>query len=240
MQIAGPSLHRLRLGDLALYEGRITEASRSSRGGGGGPGAEGPDRAADKFAALAYVSSARQQRPRGPLRTGARQQQRVRFGSSRARVFIEAGRAAGQPIAAELGAELQAEPQAYAVIEGGSRSAAVTIANAIKLLTEANTQLDTWIGHFDLGRVYLAAGAFPQADSEFDRCIARRGEALALFLDEEPTFSYFPAVYYYQGRVREGLKTAGYVDSYRAYLDSARSSTEDPLVAELRKRVATR
>ena len=57
---------------------------------------------------------------------------------------------------------------------------------AIKLLTEANTLLDTWIGHFDLGRAYLEADAFPQADSEFDRCIKRRGEALSLFLDEEP------------------------------------------------------
>ena len=47
---------------------------------------------------------------------------------------------------------------------------------------------------------------FPQADAEFDRCLKRRGEALALFLDEEPTYSYLPPVYYYQGRVREGLK----------------------------------
>ena len=30
--------------------------------------------------------------------------------------------------------------------------------------------------------------AFPQADAEFDRCLKRRGEALALFLDEETTY----------------------------------------------------
>ena len=63
---------------------------------------------------------------------------------------------------------------------------------AIKVLTEANALLDTWIGHFDLGRAYLEAGLFAQADSEFDRCIKRRGEALSLFLDEEPTYGYFP------------------------------------------------
>ena len=56
-----------------------------------------------------------------------------------------------------------------------------------RTLKEANEMLDTWIGHFDLGRAYLAAGAFPQADSEFDRCLKRSGEALSLFLDEEPT-----------------------------------------------------
>ena len=90
---------------------------------------------------------------------------------------------------------------------------------AIKLLTEANGLLDTWIGHFDLGRAYLEAGLFAQADSEFDRCIKRRGEALSLFLDEEPTYGYLPPVYYYQGRAREGLKTEGFAESYRKYLN---------------------
>ena len=32
-----------------------------------------------------------------------------------------------------------------------------------------------------------------EADSEFDRCLTRRGEALSLFLDEEPTFAFLPA-----------------------------------------------
>ena len=104
------------------------------------------------------------------------------------------------------------------------------------MLTEANALLDTWIGHFDLGRAYLEAGAFTQADSEFDRCIKRRGEALSLFLDEEPTYGYFPPVYYYQGRVREALKSAGFAESYRAYLDIRGKSTEDPLLAEVRQR----
>ena len=102
--------------------------------------------------------------------------------------------------------------------------------------TEANALLDTWIGHFDLGRAYLEAGAFTQADSEFDRCIRRRGEALALFLDEEPTFGYFPPVYYYQGRVREGLGSAGFAESYRAYLTIRGQSKEDPLLPDVRRR----
>ena len=75
-----------------------------------------------------------------------------------------------------------------------------------------------------------------QADSEFDRCIQRRGEALALFLDEEPTYAFFPPVYYYRGRVREAMNTAGFVDSYRAYLNIRGKSTEDPLVPDVRRR----
>ena len=38
---------------------------------------------------------------------------------------------------------------------------------AIRVLSEANA-LDTWIGHFDLGRTFLEASALTLADSEFD------------------------------------------------------------------------
>ena len=74
-----------------------------------------------------------------------------------------------------------------------------------------------------------------QADSEFESLIKRRGEAMALLMDEEPTYGYFPPVYYYQGRVREQMKT-GFADSYRAYLSIRGKSTEDPLLPEVRKR----
>ena len=46
----------------------------------------------------------------------------------------------------------------------------------------------------------------------------------------------FPAVYYYQGRVREGLKSAGFAESYRAYLNIRGKSKEDPLLPEVRRR----
>ena len=101
---------------------------------------------------------------------------------------------------------------------------------------EANGLLDTWIGHFDLGRPYLEAGAFPQADSELDRSIGRRGEALSLLADEEPTYGYFPPAYYYQGRVREGLKSERFAEAYRAYLDIRGQSKEDPLLPDVRRR----
>jgi hypothetical protein len=77
---------------------------------------------------------------------------------------------------------------------------------------------------------------FPQADAEFDRCLKRRGEALALFLDEEPTYAYLPPVFYYQGRVREGLKSPGFVESYRAYLTLRGQSKDDPLLPDVRRR----
>ena len=83
----------------------------------------------------------------------------------------------------------------------------------------------------------MEAGALTQADSEFDRCLKRRGEALALFLDEEPTYGYFPPIYYYMGRVREGMKSSGFAEFYRTYLSIRGKSNEDPFVQEVRRRV---
>jgi hypothetical protein len=84
----------------------------------------------------------------------------------------------------------------------------------------------------------MQAEAFGEADSEFDRCIKRRGEVLELFMDDMPTYSRLPIVYYYQGRVREGLNSPGAADSYREYLNIRGKSAEDPLLPEIRQRLA--
>jgi hypothetical protein len=107
---------------------------------------------------------------------------------------------------------------------------------AIDSFNAANGVLDTWIGRFDLGRAYLQANEFALADSEFDRCLKRRGEALALFFDQDPSFSFRPPVYYYQGRVREGMQTAAFAEPYRTYLALRGRAGEDPLLAEVRRR----
>jgi len=136
-------------------------------------------------------------------------------------------------LAASLSSEIQPEPQAYAkILSGEAALKGGYPREAIKDFTEANELLDTWIGRFALGRAYLDRLAFAEADSEFDRCIKRRGETLALFLDEVPTYGYFPPVYYYQGRVRQGLNSRGYAESYASYVSIRGKSTEDPLLAE--------
>ena len=63
---------------------------------------------------------------------------------------------------------------------------------------------------------------------------------IRLFLDEVPTYAFLPPVYYYQGLVREGMKTEKFADSYRAYLAIRGESKEDPLVAEVRRRAGIR
>jgi len=156
-----------------------------------------------------------------------------------AQAFVEAGEIAkAQKQAADLASQLQTSPQAYAkLILGEIALKENNPKQAIQQFTEAKDLSDTWLGRFDLGRAYLAAGAFIEADSEFDRCIQRRGEVLELFMDDVPTYSYLPVVYYYQGRVREGLKSPGFAKFYRTYLSIRGQSTEDPLVPEIRRRL---
>jgi len=54
-------------------------------------------------------------------------------------------------------------------------------------------------------------------------------------MDNTVTYGYLPYVYYYQGRVRQGLKTPAFADSYRTFLSTRGQSAEDPLIPEVRK-----
>ncbi|MGA2001590.1 MAG: protein kinase [Terriglobales bacterium] len=238
----GASIAASGLADLASYEGSFERAVRLlEQGAAADLAAKRPENAADKFAALANTQLLRGQKGAAVVAAekalANSQSVQVRFLAAQA--FLEAGEMAkAQKLAAGLGSELQAEPQAYAkIIAGKSALKRGDARQAIKDLTEANTLLDTWIGRFELGRVYLEAGQFVEADSEFDRCIKRRGEALELFMDNVATYAYFPPVYYYQGRVREGLKSPGFAESYRTYLSIRGQTGEDPLVPEVRRRL---
>jgi tetratricopeptide (TPR) repeat protein len=237
----GASYTASGLGDLAVYEGRLAEAARIfEEGARTDLASKDTDRAANKLAALAVVHAMRQQTREAAAAAdravAISQAVKIRFMAARA--LVEGGAVdRARALASSLSTELQAEPQAYAkIVEGLAAMKGGDARTAIKLLGDANALLDTWVGHFDLGRAYLEAGAFAQADSEFDRCLSRRGEALALFLDEEPTFGLFPPVFYYQGRAREGLKSTGFADSYRAFLAIRGSSADDPLVPDARRR----
>jgi tetratricopeptide (TPR) repeat protein/predicted Ser/Thr protein kinase len=236
----GASLAASALADLALYQGRLSEAVRLlEQGATADLQAKTPENATNKFAALAYAELLRGQN-RAAVASAERalangQTPQVRFLAGR--VFAETGEAVqAKKMADSLAKESQAEPQAYGkIIEGKLALKQGDSRLAVKDITDADNLLDTWIGRFELGRAYLEAGQFAEADSEFDRCIKRRGEAIELFMDNVVTYGYFPYVYYYQGRVRQGLKTPAFADSYRTYLSIRGQSTEDPLVAEVHR-----
>jgi serine/threonine protein kinase/predicted Zn-dependent protease len=237
---SGASMATSGLADLANLEGRYSDAARLFEEGAARDVADKrPDLAAANFAALAHTELLRR-RPQAAIEAGEKalklyQGLNVRFVVARA--FAAAGAAdRARKIATGMAAERLAEPQAYAkIVEGEIALERGDHDEAIKILTDANALLDTWLGHFNLGRAYLAARLFTQAGGEFDRCLKRRGEALQLVLNDAPTYGALPPVYYYQGRVQEG-QGADAADSYRQYLSFRGSSTQDPIAREIRDR----
>jgi tetratricopeptide (TPR) repeat protein/predicted Ser/Thr protein kinase len=237
----GESLAAPGLADIALYEGRLGEAAQLlERGAAGDVQAGRLDSAAADFALLGYTQLLRKQKAAAlaALEKALANSKSVSPRFLAARVYAAAGETTqARKLAAGLASEAELDPQAYAkLIEGEALLQRGTARQAIPLFTQANNQLDTWIGHFDLGRAYLEAGAFAEADSEFDRCLKRRGETFDLF-DYVTNYGYLPEVYYYQGRVREGLKSPGAADSYRTYLSIRGKAGEDPFLPEVRRRL---
>ena len=159
---------------------------------------------------------------------------------SAGRIYLEAGQyAPAQALISQLSAQLDPDSQAYGkVLEGEMYVKRGDAKRAIALLVEAQKIADTWIGRLDLGRAYLEAGAYTEADSELERCLKRRGEASAILLDDVPTFRAFPPVYYYLARAQEGLKSPAAADSYKTLLSMKEKGDELGLVADARRRVA--
>src|SRR5215469_1795776 len=237
----GQSIAAQGLADIALYEGRLADGVRFLETGSARDVQAGLlDSAAAGFAMLAHAELLRKQKAAAlaALDKALANSKTVSTRFAAARVYAAAGETAKATKLAEgLATDSQLEAQVYAkLIEGEVALAEKDPRRAIQVLNEAKKQLDTWIGRFDLGRAYLDAGLFPEADSEFDRCIKRRGETLDLF-DYVTTYNYLPEVYYYQGRAREGLNSPGFRDSYQTYLSIRGKAGEDPLLPEIRRQL---
>ncbi len=230
------------LADLAAYQGNYAEAARIlTQGITADLQAKMADNAARKYVALGNMEELQGHHPAALANfnkaLASSQSTPIQFLAALG--FVDAGDPAkAQKLVTVLSAELTSEPQAYAkIVKGMIALKRKDAREAVADISAANDLLDTWIGRFELGRAYLEAGAFTEADSELDQCAKRRGEAIELFMDNVPTYAYFPPVFYYQGRVREGMKSEGFADFYKTYLSIRGASTEDPLVPELHRRI---
>ena len=238
----GASIASTGLADLELYEGRLTEAAAIlERAIADDRAAKDEEAAADRTATLALTELARGKTSEAVSAAGM-----AAAGSKEASVIYRAAQvyvAAGQEakalqLVAPLSQRLETEPQVYAkLIAGEARLKRANAREALNSFQEAQKLADTWLGHFDMGLAYLAASAYTEASSEFDVCLKRRGEATSVFLDDVPSYHILPAVYYYQGRAREGLHSPGAAESYKAFLAIKERGTGDPLVADARRRL---
>lgn len=235
-----PSTASIALADLALYQGRLTDAKAIL------------DKAIERSRSDHRASAAKQLLMLAQVHLlGGRKADAVKAASDAlaedqsedvaieaARIFAQTGNdARARSVASPLANKLNKDYQAYSkIIEGEILLEHGDAQAAIQQFRQALTLADTWMGRFDLGRAYLAADASAQAHSEFNVCQNRRGEATALFLDEVPTFHYYPATLYYLGRVQEQLKSPAAAESYRAFLALKAPESSEPLVVDARRR----
>jgi tetratricopeptide (TPR) repeat protein/predicted Ser/Thr protein kinase len=231
------------LADLSAYQAKYAEAAATlSQGATADVAAKNSDNAARKYVALANIEQiqGKQAAALSDADKALAKSQATPIEFLAGMIDADAGEAAkAQKLATSLSSALSNESQAYGkIVEGMIALKRKDTNEAIRQMRDANNLLDTWIGHFELGRAYIEAGAFTEADSEFDQCMQRRGEAIELFDDNVPTYAYFPPVYYYRGRAREGMKSDGFADFYKNYLAIRGKSSEDPLVADIQHRLS--
>jgi len=239
----GASLASEGFADLAVYEGRLEDAIVIvEKGIAMDLKNNQTDYAADKLLILADVLMQINQKAKAmecaDKALTASKNEDVMFAA--ARIYLQAGaKNKAKAIAGELGKKVQPINQAYARTLDGEMSLRKGDApGAIRLFREAQSLVDTWLGRFFLGCASLEAGAFTEAYTEFDLCLKRRGEATSVFMNDLPSYRYFPQVYYYLGRVQERLKSPAARESYEIFLKIKEKSMGDPLVEDARTRLS--
>ncbi len=240
---AGASTAALGLADVALYEGRTKDAIALLDAG------IAADLAAKNTSAVAFkrVAIADAYFLQGNTAAAARQAEAAVAGNSSTAIALTAGlllaRTGQGPhalkIADGLAARLEADPQAYArLIRAEAALAQPNARAALEHAREAQKLADTWPGRVIMARAYIALDAFTEATSELDAAMARSGEAVAVALDDVPTFRYFPPVHYYKALAQAGLKSSAAKETFAAFLAIKKNGDEaSGLVADARKRL---
>jgi eukaryotic-like serine/threonine-protein kinase len=240
----GASIAATGLADLDLYQGKLVDASNIlEKAVSADHAAKDTESAAGNMAILALLQTTlgKTKESVSSASKAVEESKDVSVLYRAAQVYIAAGQGEkALQLVAPLAQRLEAEPQVYAkLIAGEAQLKKGNARDALNSFQEAQKLADTWLGHFDMGRAYLDAGAFTEASSEFDVCLKRRGEATSLFLDDVPSYHVLPPVYYYQGRAREGLNSPGATESYKTFLAIKEKGAGDPLVADAQRRLSS-
>ena len=233
--------------DLAMYEGRLTDASRLLQQQiAAAPQGRSTSTTARFLVTLAEVHQLQGRDAEAlkladeALATSPDQNIALLAG----RVLILAGRPArGLEIAAGLDRKLDQEAHMYARLLTGEADLHRRDARAaVGSFSAAREISDSWIARYGLGRAYLSANVFTDAQTEFDLCLSRKGEATTLLLDDIPTYRFMTWTRYYMARAQQGqgspVAAAAAQESYKAFLAMKENDDEQGLVADARRRLA--
>src|SRR6266545_2229787 len=232
----GQSMASIGLADVALYQGATADAVPILKDGVDRDLADKRTDAANRKLATLAAAIADAGAAEKIVASGTHDQHAL---YTAAHVLLENGQEKrALAVASQLTAQLEPELQHYGkLLEGEALLKKGQAREAITKFEEAKRLADSWLLRFDRGRAYLELGAFTEAETDFENCVKRRGEATALFLDDVPTFHYFPPIYYFLGRAQEGLHSGNAIDSYKQFLSLKTKGDGDPLVADARRRV---
>jgi tetratricopeptide (TPR) repeat protein/predicted Ser/Thr protein kinase len=229
------------LADLALYEGRLSEAQTILEKGIPVDLKNGHDFiAVDKYITLAqlHLLQGKKELAAQAADYALATSQREDVMYAAAEIYVQMGQEIkARDLAAELSEKVEPGYRAYAkLIDGQLRMAKGEVTDAIDLYLEAQGILDIWLSHFLLGKAYLEAEAYSGAYSEFDTCLKRSGEAFSVLFSDLPTYRYVPPIYYYLGRAQEGLKSSEAANSYQTFLSIKEKGEENWMVEDARRR----
>jgi tetratricopeptide (TPR) repeat protein len=229
----------LGLADVALYEGRAGDAAAILTDGAGADAA-GSSAAARRMAVLAHARRL-QGRDADAIRLArqaAAASNAFEVQVESALLYIDTNRTReAEEIAASLRASLHPEAQVYGhVVHGLALVARGQARPAVDAFLAGERLANTWLGKFGLGRAYLDLGAYTEAQAAFEACLKRRGEAAAMFLDDQPTFRLLPPVHYYMGLTLRALKVPTAEESFKTFL-AMKQHGDDPLAAAARQQL---
>jgi tetratricopeptide (TPR) repeat protein len=239
----GVSLANLGLSDLALYEGKTQDAiSRLKAGIEVDRGSKNAVAMAVKLVALAEAQLHERQ-VREAIDSAREAINLAKEDATlvpAALVLVRANRSAeAQKIAASLAQQFQARSRAHAeMIQAETLRESGHLPASVDALGRARKLADLWLGRFLMGVTNVEGGRYELAQTDLEQCLKRKGEAMAIFLDDVPTFRYLAPVYYWLGRALEGQKRPGAADNYKAFLTLRPEGSRDPLAEDARRRLA--
>ena len=230
--------------DLAMYEGRLSDAARILEQAIADP----PEGRSTSSTARLMVTLGEVRELQGRAADAVKLAQEAVAQSAEqsialltGRVLVGAGRAQrALELASQLEQKLDREAQLYGkLLEGEVDLKRGDARRAVEHFKEAQKLADSWLGRYGLGRAYLAAGVYANAQTELDTCLnTKKGEAATVLLDDVPTYRVMAAARYYMGRAQEGLGSAAAIESYKTFLAIKEKGDEQGLVADARRRVA--
>jgi eukaryotic-like serine/threonine-protein kinase len=207
----GVPFSNLGLADVALFEGDYAKAAALLEAGVSGDLVDGNKRLLGRK----YIALAEARAGLGDA-AGAREALQQALDTQQgngqlvpaALISLEIGDVAvAAEIAEVLGQELQPNSRSYGrVIDGAIATQEGRHADAVDALRSAITLTDSWLVRFYLGRAYFEAGRYVEALDEFEICLQRRGEATALFQDDdEPTWHAMAWLNTWMGKARDEM-----------------------------------